>query len=55
MKSFKYPCTKMQNQCNESAVYVLSGAGSKYVTRNLRMKVGNFCTCRVQCAEEGVP
>ena len=32
----------VQGQCNDSAVYVLSGAGSKYVTRNLRMKVGRL-------------
>ncbi len=29
----------MQSQCNESAVNVLCGTGSKYATRHLRMKV----------------
>ena len=28
-----------QAECNETPVYVLSGAGSKQVTRHLRMKV----------------
>lgn len=28
-----------QAECNETPVFVLSGAGSKQVTRNLRMKV----------------
>ena len=30
---------QVQAECNETPVYVLSGAGSKQVTRHLRMKV----------------
>jgi hypothetical protein len=32
-----------QAECNETPVYVLSGAGSKQVTRHLRMKVRRHC------------
>ena len=32
------PGPSAQGQCNESSVFVLSGAGSKYATRNLRMR-----------------
>ena len=41
--AWKELATFFKGQCNERAAFVLSGAGSKFMTRNLRMKVRGVC------------